>query len=295
MSGQLQLIDKNALDDNKWDALVAKTAATVYNQRYYLDALSENWCAVVWDDYRGAMAIPYSVRAGVKGIFTPNFIRSLDWMGEQPCDFNEVETLLRARFKRGNLNTNECLFRNASEQVYQVIETGEELQTGSQTKRGIKKFEKTGLLIEPVSIEEALPIIISELKAKVKSLTPIDFVRFEHLLLNYDKRQCTCLGIRGEKLHAAIILIEWKGEVLHIKSGVDEFGKQNGLMHALMYHSIGQVLSNGKKFSFEGSFVPSVRQFNLGFGATDRVYYNWKWDNSPWWFSMLLKLKKTNS
>lgn len=292
MSGQLQLIDKDTLDYDKWDALLKKTTASVYNQRYYLDALAENWCAIVLGDYQGGMAIPYSVRVGVKGIFTPNFIRSLDWMGEKPIDFNELEVLLKKRFKRGNFNTNELLFSHSSEQVYQTIGTENELQVGSQTKRSIKKFEKTGLLIEPVSIEEALPIVVSELKAKVKSLTSIDFQRFEQLLLKYDRRQCFCFGIRGEQLHAAIILIEWNGEVLHIKSGVDEFGKQNGLMHALMYNVIRESISNGKQFSFEGSFVPSVRQFNLGFGATDRVYYNWKWDNSPWWFNMLLKLKK---
>lgn len=291
MSGQLQLIDKDALDCEKWDALLKKTAATVYNQRHYLDALAENWCAVVWDDYQGAMAIPYSVRLGVKGIFTPNFIRSLDWMGEKPVDFSEVETLLRKHFKRGNLNTNDYLFTESSELVYQTIKSEDELQIGSQTKRSIKKFEKTGLLIEPLSVEEALPIVVSELKAKVKNLTPVDFKRFEQLLLKYDRKHCFCVGIRGEQLHAAIILIEWDGEVLHIKSGVDEFGKQNGLMHALMHAVIRDAFDKGKKFSFEGSFVPSVRQFNIGFGATDRVYYNWKWDKSPGWFRMLLKLR----
>lgn len=292
MSVQLQLIEKDALDCEKWDALLKKTAAAVYNQRYYLDALAENWCVVVWDDYRGAMAIPYSIRAGVKGIFTPNFIRSLDWMGEKPIDFGEVEKLLKKRFKRGNLNTNEYLFEKSTEQVYQKIESENELQIGSQTKRSIKKFEKTGLLIEPVSIEEALPVVVAELRAKVKSLNPIDFKRFEQLLLSYNREQCFCFGIRGEKVHAAIILIEWNGEVLHIKSGVDEFGKQNGLMHALMYAVIRDAFNKEQKFSFEGSFVPSVRQFNVGFGATDHVYYNWKWDNSPWWFQMLLKWKK---
>lgn len=293
MSGPLQLIERNALDEHKWDKLVIQTAATVYNQRYYLDTLAENWCAVVWGDYQGAMAIPYSVRLGVKGIFTPNFIRSLDWMGEKPIDFSKVEALLRKQFRRGNLNTNESLFSKSSEQIYQAIDTEQEIQIGSQTKRSTKKFEKTGLLIEPVSIEEALPVVISELKAKVKSLTPVDFKRFEQLLLNYDRKQCSCYGIRGEELHAAIILIERNKHVLHIKSGVDEFGKQNGLMHALMYEVIRKAVANEKKFSFEGSFVPSVRQFNVGFGATDRVYYNWKWDNSPWWFNMLLKLKKS--
>ena len=139
---------------------------------------------------------------------------------------------------------------------------------------------------------EAIPLVFSELREKVKSLNEIDFRRFEALLSNYDRESCYCYGIRGEVIHAAIILIKWKNEVLYIKGGVDEFGKQNGLMHALMADSIKNAFKDGAKFSFEGSFVPSVRRFNLGFGAKDKVYYSWKWDNSPWWFRLLLTLKR---
>lgn len=291
MLHELQIIERSQLDTNRWNELVKSSNASVYNQLHYLDTLSENWCALVWGDYAGAMAIPYTVRLGVKGVFTPNFIRSLDWMGEKPDDFRDVERLLRKQFKRANFNTNEALFSDSSERVYQYFETEEALQLGSQSKRSIKKFEKTGLQVEQINVSEALPLVISELQAKVKELKAVDFQRFEKLLLEYDTNQCHCYGIKGETLHAAIILIEWNNELLHIKSGVDTFGKQHGFMHALMNDVIQKTFEQGKKFSFEGSFVDSVRQFNLGFGAKDKTYFSWIWDASPWWFNLIQKIK----
>lgn len=292
MSNVLKLIHRREIDENRWNMLVSQPEISVYNQLYYLDVLAENWCAVVLDDYRGAIAVPYTIRAGVKGIFTPNFIRALDWMGEEPVDFLKVESLLKKEFKRGDFNTTQQLFSSGTELVYQCFDSEDEFSLGSQTKRGIKKFEKTDLVIEKIEISEAIPLVFSELREKVKSLNEIDFRRFETLLINYGRELCYCYGVRGEVIHAAIILIKWKNEVLYIKGGVDEFGKQNGLMHALMVDSIRNTFKDGYKFSFEGSFVPSVRQFNLGFGAKDKIYYSWKWDNSPWWFKFLLKLKK---
>ncbi|MEZ4890098.1 MAG: hypothetical protein R2779_05925 [Crocinitomicaceae bacterium] len=46
--------------------------------------------------------MPYTIRLGVKGLFTPNFIRSLSWLGDLPNDFNDVEIKLKNEFKRAN-------------------------------------------------------------------------------------------------------------------------------------------------------------------------------------------------
>lgn len=290
MSNKIEIVERKYIDSKKWEQLVLSSKATVYNQVEYLDALSENWCALIIDDYSGALAIPYTIRLGVKGIITPNFIRSLDWMGEKPANFSDIELLLKKQFRRANFHTNTALFKNSEERVFQFIKKDTTLNWGSQTKRGIKKFEKTGLTIENIPIETVLPLVIDELRSKVKDLNTTDFQRFENLLLNYP---CFCVGIQSTNgIHAGIILIEWNNEILYIKGGVDEFGKKHGLMHALMAHQLSKTLEEGKDFNFEGSSVESVRQFNLGFGASENVYFSWKWDNSPWWFRLLLKLKK---
>lgn len=292
MSNEIRIVKRSELDSNKWTKLVNHFECSVYNQVHYLDSLAEHWVAVVLGDYKGGMAIPYTIRLGVKGIYTPNFLRAVDWIGEQPTDFNVVELLLKEKFTRAHLNVNQPVFKHSDACVYQVLDQLEEMKLGSQSKRSIKKFEKTDLSIETIAIDEALPLIIAELKAKVKDLRTIDFLRFQNLLLNYPSDKCFCYGVKGDKLHAASILIEWKDQWLFIKGGVDAFGKENGCMHALMKDSILKAFENGKRFSFEGSTVDTVRQFNRGFGAKDQSYFSWNWNHSPWWFRILLTLRK---
>lgn len=292
MSNEIRIVKRSELDSNKWMDLVHQSDASVYNQIHYLDSLAEHWVALVLGDYQGGMAIPYTIRLGVKGIYTPNFLRAVDWMGERPADFSKVETLLKANFTRAHLKVNQAIFDTQAEFFFQQINQWEDVKLGSQSKRSIKKFDKTGLQIESIRLDEALPLVVDELKAKVKGLRTIDFLRFQNLLLNYDPDKCFCFGIRGNGLHAATILIEWKDQWLYIKGGVDAYGKQHGCMHALMYDSIQRAFDKGKRFSFEGSTVDSIRQFNLCFGAKDQTYFSWNWNHSPWWFRILLTLRK---
>ena len=84
----MELISKNNIDRKRWDQLVESTpGATVYNRSLFLDALAEDWCVVIIGEYQAGMAIPFTRRMGVKGIYTPNFIRSLNWLGSPLGDF----------------------------------------------------------------------------------------------------------------------------------------------------------------------------------------------------------------
>jgi hypothetical protein len=293
MKHQFQLIERADLNEEKWNRLVLASSASVYHQLYYLDTLSEQWCALVYDDYKGAIALPYTVRLGVKGLFTPNFIRSLSWMGERPTAFLEMEKIIKKQFKRASFHTDIPLFEGSSERVYQLIDQKEHFVIGSQTKRALKKFVNVGFFIQNEELTVGIELIVQELRNKVKDLREVDFERFKRLLLNYTTSPINCwTAEKNGTIHASLVVIEWNNEVLYIKGGVDEFGKKNGAMHGLMHYVIQTSLEKNKVFSFEGSAIDSVRQFNCGFGAFDTVYYAKKWDNSPWWFKLLMKLKK---
>lgn len=292
MSEEIRLIDRAAIDEQKWQRLVENSNVVVYNQLQYLDALAENWTAVVYGDYLGAMPIPFTIRLGVKGAYTPNFIRSLSWMGTRPHDFSKVFNLLQREFKRGLICLEENLFSAAESRVFQIIHSLDQMQLGSQSKRSVKKFEKEKLAIIPVPLAECLPMVISELKSKVKELKDIDFQRFTQFLENYHPQKCFCFGVKeNDEIIAASIIIEWKDTWLYIKGGVTATGKNNGAMHAVMKFVIESSVEQGKKFSFEGSVVPSVQQFNKGFGATDVTYFQQGWNNAPAWFKLLNKIR----
>ena len=289
----MQLISKDKIDLRRWDELVASSpGATVYNQSVYLDALAEDWCALVVGDYEGGMAVPFTRRAGISGIYTPNFIRSVSWLGKS-VDFSQVEHLLRSSFRRCELRLDVPLFSGQDQNwKYQHLPIGTALHLSSQAKRSLKKFQKAGFELRAAALPEALHVITEELKAKVDALRPIDLQRFTSLFLDYPKEELMVLGaFRNGELQAAQLFIRWRKALLFIKGGARQQALKDGAMYGLMLQAIEWAKSHDLEVSFEGSNVESVRNFYCAFGATDVHYYEWKWNRAPWWFNWMLRLK----
>lgn len=290
----MELISKNNIDRKRWDQLVESTpGATVYNRSVFLDELAEDWCAVIIGDYEAGMAVPFTRRVGVQGIYTPNFIRSLNWLGNPLDDFSRVEKLLRNAFKRCFLRMDEQIFSGEYDKwVYQVLRLDKEVQYGSQAKRSFKKFEKVAFEVREIKVGDVLSLVSEELQSKVKDLRPVDLQRFESLYRRYPQDELTTYGAyHNGKLEAAQFFVTWRNQLLFVKGAARAEALKDGAMYGLMKHAIEQATSDVKELSFEGSNVESVRNFYRALGGEDRTYYEWKWDHSPWWFKVLQKIK----
>ena len=77
----MNIIEREHIDIEKWNTLVTSSpGASLFSHSAYLDSVAENWCVLVDDDYSNGMALPYTIRMGVKGIYTPKFSRYLEWL-----------------------------------------------------------------------------------------------------------------------------------------------------------------------------------------------------------------------
>lgn len=288
----MRIINNGDINRQKWDELVYKTdSAGIYNLSTFLDNLAENWHVIVVGDYEAGLALPFSVRMGVYYLYTPNFIRTLDWLGEKPSKMRELEEMLSEHFQRFDFRISNLTFSHSSyPQSYQTIDSGMIKGYTKQAKRGLKKFDKSQYELREIKIEDAFPIIMEELADKVKTLRKVDLDRFT---LNYSNIQNVIVFGVFDKLNlgAAAIFVEWKNEILYIKGGAIEIFKNDGAMYGLMHAGIELAKSKELSFNFEGSTVEGVRNFNLHFGADEKFYYNWKWTRAPFWFRFLLKIK----
>jgi len=290
----IQIIESEHVDKKKWNELARKSNVSFQNFSLFLDTIPENWCAVVWDDYRGGIAIPYTVRMGIKGMFNPPMTSPLSWLGEKPDNFAEINLILQKKFKRSNLTTYEQLFPNSQQLLYQRINyTPDYKITKGNTRRSIYKFEHSDLIIQKMEIERVLAFIVSELRLKMPVLTH-KFVDNLQKFLYECGNQCHCFGVKNvktETLHAGLILIESDSEITDLYSATDIFGRKNHTMYALIFHAISLAMGKKKDFNFGGSTIDSIRYFNHRFGAKDAFYYSWKWERSPWWFRIMMLLK----
>lgn len=292
----MKLIPKDTIDRARWDNLVLKDAnASIYCQSLFLDHLAENWMLLINEDYSCGIPIPFTVRLGVKGIYTPNFIRTVDWVGLTENNrletIAQAESILKNNFKLASLRTLKNHFSTSSDEwVFQELEGT--IKLNSQAKRSCKKFQKSDLTIELVELNTVLPIVSEELMEKVVSLRIIDIQRFESFLESFPEAKMKVFGTkRKDEILGGLIFIEWKNTFHYVKGGARKEAKDQGAMYAMMEFAIDYGLSKGLKIDFGGSNVKGVRQFNAAFGGVDVPYFEWKWDNSPFWFKTLKALK----
>ena len=297
----MKLIKQEDIDKVRWDKLVlSDKGASIYCQSVFLDHLAENWMLLVNDDYSCGIPIPFTIRLGIKGIYTPNFIRTIDWVGLKDANRSEIstqaESILKKHFRLAQLKTLDNVFLHSkSGLVFQELKG--KLSLNSQAKRSIKKFQKSDLTLENVQLAEVLPIITQELVDKVKNLNSTDIHRFESLLHAYPNAQLWVIGTKKDAdILGGLVFMYWKNTLHYVKGGARREAKDLGAMYAMMDMAINEALSNNYQIDFGGSNVKGVRQFNTAFGGQDVPYYEWKWDQSPVWFKWLKALKnKRNS
>ena len=78
----MKIVEREHIDIHKWDDLVALSKdATLFSLSHYLDAVAENWCVLVDENYSKGIALPYSIRLGIKCLYTPIFSRYTELLG----------------------------------------------------------------------------------------------------------------------------------------------------------------------------------------------------------------------
>lgn len=125
----MQLVNRSEIDVKKWDQLVDNTAGVgFFSYSWYLDHIAENWAAIVDDDYTKGIAVPFTVRMGVKVAYTPIFVSYVEWLGEDAVDQDKLLSILRISFSGFYLAVNKQLFNIEFEKyVCQMITKRERL------------------------------------------------------------------------------------------------------------------------------------------------------------------------
>lgn len=294
----MKLVERKYLDIERWDALVESTpSASVFSLSTYQDAVAENWSVLVDDEYRSGMVLPFAVRFGVKTLYTPIFARYTEWLGLS-LKGEQIVAEIRKYFPEAQFNFNGDLPElTSNEFVFQVIEPGQELEKyGSQAKRMLSKFEKSGMTIhESREDEEVLDRIRKELPRKVSALNDRSLDRLDQLIAGLGKKGLVrILEVKnGDKTVGGIFLVEFNGRMLYLKGAFTDESKKEGAMYGAMEFAIKMAMNRDLLFDFGGSRVEGVRTFNCNLGGKDRIYFEYRWDNAPRWFSWLKKANRT--
>ncbi|MES2799935.1 MAG: GNAT family N-acetyltransferase [Bacteroidota bacterium] len=284
----MQIVERNKMDTERWDALVRKNNGSFFSLSCYLDQLAENWCVLVDENYQKGMALPYLNRLGQQMIYTPVFYRYAELFNFQ---LEEKEyKLLEKRFKFANLLVDKS--EENSRFLFQTISENYELN--ERSKRMIKKFDKSTLEMKTIDDVDLLWGFVNEhLRPKIDSLNQKSMGNLLKLL--HSLKQNGLLKViavfEGNSLQGGAFFVENDQHVLYLKSAFSEEAKKSGAMYKIVGDQIKWAVDMQRTFDFGGSRAENVRNFNLNFGAKDVYYSMMNWNNLPFWMKVVLKLK----
>lgn len=295
MKESLKIIDRENIDVNRWDQLVESNIGTsVFCHSWYLDAVAENWSIIVDDNYTCGMPLPYATRMGVCFLYTPIFVRYVEWIGDDKLLGQSVETV-KSCFSLIELSCKDTIFDGLNKSfVFQKIEKSDELKLSSQAERSLKKASKENYHIrETRDFESVLGMTTSLLTDKHEGLTQKSMNHLGELFNNAKAHErLIAFEVWGDSFLGGVICISSSSTLLYVKGSVVEEAKKNGGMYLAIHHAIEYARKNGLDFDFGGSRIDGVKSFNHNLGGKDTVYYAYEINNAPVWFNAARRLKK---
>lgn len=291
-------VHQKKIDKKKWDDLVFQTeGASVYVLSFYLDAVAEDWEAYIAEDFSFAIPVAVVRKGGLKRVYPALFQRYVEILGDATkVDLHHFEEEILKRYKKGSLSSKTQLFPSigAEKFIYQSLDKNT-FKLKSQAKRMIQRFEKTEYEIreENVSTNELSEFIAKELSKKL----PIYASKHVNFLFNAiqkaeEKGLLYKVGLFDKnELKGGLIGLKFNNRLLYLKGTSSEESQREGAMYALMNQFIQHGLNQNCAIDFGGSRVEGIRFFFTRFNGEDQEYYHYAWDNSPFYYKLLFKLR----
>ncbi len=292
----MKLVERKYIDIQKWNESIANAdIENVFMYSWYLDAVCASWCALITEDYKTILPIPYTKKLGVKQLIQAPFTREYDIIGTE-FNWSEVLSFLASDFKSIHFrNQNRGLVSTEKVRTHQLLSLKEDFQNSYSTnaKRILKKTTEYSLESSknPAIV---LDLFRENVAHKVDTISKQDLVVLEKLMntaLDLKKGELLVVKENKEIVAAGFFLFD-KQRVTYLKGASTESSKKAGAMYYLMSQAMLRYQSDFSTFDFGGSDIEKVAEFYHKFGAKDRTYYDYTIDDLPFWFKTLKKLKR---
>lgn len=299
----VHFLDRKEIDEKKWDGVIASSPAeTIYAYSWYLDLVADNWSALVVDDYRFVMPVVWKRKVGMKYVYQPFYTQQLGVFGKEepePELLNKLLVILYRKYRFVGLNLNARNLVGEGEPLELVDKSNYVLPLDREynhlfasfktnTKRNIRKsLDLSDIVDKNVSLEE---LVTLKRENDVIQRSEEDIIWLKKLLnALLEERNARIYGIRSEgKLIAAAFFAFSKTRAIYLLSASSHEGKDRRAMFRIVDTFIRDKASSGLFLDFEGSNIPSVARFFIGFGARAEIYQGVTCNRLP---SMLSRTK----
>ncbi len=309
----IHYLRRQEIDLLKWDACVgAAPNGLLYGLSFYLDAITVGqWDALVLEDYRAVMPLPWNKKFGFHYLYQPFCTPCLGIFGDDP-DNTPVAAFLQSipkKFKYWDIDLNEANFAFPGPAIpafprlkiaprvnhfLSLDRTSEELEQDYNrlAKRMCKRaFSENFDIFRNIGPRDVIDLYRKEYGSRHSRIKA----------LNYE-RLMICADAAFNKGHARTYLALWPDNggiaafylvmsdrkfVYSTLGGSTPKGKEAGAFYLLTDAAIKDHAGTPRVFRFEGSDIPGIASFDSSFGSRTVNYPHLLMNHLPFPINLL--------
>lgn len=285
----IQYIINKQINTKKWDYCVQHSINTrIYGQSWYLEMVSDDWDAIVMNDYQAVMPLPIRIKNSFKYVYPPYFAPQMGIFSQLSVNDAMVAAFLKAiptKFLVVELRLNtqmkmpeNLVIENVRTFLLDFVEPYDQLYAkfSKNTKRNIKKAEAAGLFIMENGVVNDIVRLFRQTKIADKAnFVARDYERLARLVsihINLKMGNLWLVFDKNNNLQAGAFFIQYLNQAAFLFSGRGDNSSDNGAMHFLINEYIKKNAGKDIVFDFCGSNTDSLARFYAGFGAKPSYY-----------------------
>jgi hypothetical protein len=284
---EIRLLKNREIDFAKWDDCIQNAPnGNLYAKSWYLDVVSPEWGALIWDDYRFVMPLPVIKKMAIRMIIQPLHCQQL---GIFPAPVLEIQQQFAEKLKKSfriiNYQLNAGMLIHAFPSFENIKRTNYILPLHLSYEETVSGFSRH--TIRNLTAAENAQVKV------VKGLLPSDFFKSKkeaetrkvseksYRILHQLIAQTLMKGngviyaaySQTNNLCAAAYVLFDQNKAYYLNAFSTEEGRENRAMYAIVNELIKEFSRSATIIDFEGSVIEGVARFYKGFGAIGEDYY----------------------
>ncbi|ANW97034.1 hypothetical protein AXE80_12395 [Wenyingzhuangia fucanilytica] len=280
----IKYIQRKDLDIQKYDTCIQNALnSRIYALSYYLDIVADHWDALVLDDYKAVMPLPWRSKYFIKYIYPPCWTQQLGVFSTSPFSNTLVEEFIKAIPKKFlkttiqlNSNCNSKLFYTKNNFTLALNQPYQDLHRNYRKDRKdrLKKFKKSGFSIkENIKTKDLIKLFKENYYQELK-INISDYNKLEKLTCE-KKLNTTILGVFNEnnQLISGSLFFKDEKRIYYVFSANNKAGNKVQGNTAILDFMIQKYSNSDFTLDFEGSMHPGIASFFKSFGSELETYY----------------------
>lgn len=300
---RIQYYPGKSINKQAWDKCISNASnGLIYACSTYLDTMSDNWDALVLNNYEAVMPLPWRKKYGMYYLYQPAFVAQLGLFGNNntPGLLQDFLNAIPRKFRywdytlnQGNVFTLDgYLLKPRVNFTLNLNHSYPELYKNyrDNIKRNIKKAATYGCYIKKdIAVDSVIELASQQPQ---QGATKEDYQKFS-ILYNHLKsvNQALTYGVYSsqQQLLASCVFFLSHNRAYYILAGNHPNGRTLGASHAVIDAFIKDHAGKNMLLDFEGSDIRNLAFFYSSFGAAEERYAALHVNKLPWYVKWLKK------